>query len=94
MKYFDWDNSKNVLLRARRGVGFEDIVYAILNNQVLDIVRNKSAKYSHQMVCVVNIEDYVYLVPFVEEEEKLFLKTIIPSRKATRDYLVRKNKNG
>jgi hypothetical protein len=73
-------------------VCFEDIILAIQEDRLLDIVEHPAKmKYPHQRMLVIEIEAYAHLVPFVEDEEKLFLKTIIPSRKATRDYLQRKN---
>jgi len=88
MKYFDWDSEKNEWLIQERGISFEEILIAINDGYLLDIVEhaNKS-NYPNQKVFIVEIEDYAYLVPFVEDEEKVFLKTIIPSRKATKKYI-------
>jgi hypothetical protein len=73
---------------AERGVSFEVIAVAIAAGGLLDILAHPNqAKYPHQRVLVVAADEYAYLVPFVEEDDYLFLKTIIPSRKATRDYL-------
>lgn len=82
MKYFDWDEEKNAKLKAERDISFEDIVVAIDKGDLLDIIK----------MFVVNIENYVYVVPFVEDEEKYFLKTIYPSRKLTKKYLFKKEK--
>ena len=88
MKSFAWDDAKNAKLRAERGLGFEDIVFHIERGDVLDILEHPNpSRYAGQRIFVVKREDYVYLVPFVEDEQTVFLKTIIPSRKATRDYL-------
>jgi uncharacterized DUF497 family protein len=88
MKPFRWGPEKNETLKAARGVSFESIVVAIEAGGLLDILAHPNqAKYPRQRVLVVACENYVYLVPFVEEEDYFFLKTIIPSRKATRDYL-------
>jgi uncharacterized DUF497 family protein len=88
MKPFRWSPEKNAALTADRGVSFESIVVAIESGGLLDILTHPNpAKYPGQRVLVVAVDNYVYLVPFVEEEDYLFLKTIIPSRKATRDYL-------
>jgi uncharacterized DUF497 family protein len=80
VKYFAWDDAKNAKLRADRGIGFEDVVFHILEHPNPD-------RYVGQRIFVVQREDYVYLVPFVEDEHSVFLKTIIPSRKATKQYL-------
>ena len=91
MKPFRWPTDKNERLRAGRSVTFERMVIAIESGGLLDvIVHPNRAKYPRQRVFVVTCDGYVYLVPFVEEEDHYFLKTIIPSRKATRDYLSQK----
>lgn len=90
MKPFRWDPEKGDALRAERGMSFETIVVAIESGGLLDVLAHPNvAKYPRQQILVVGYEDYVYLVPYVEEDTYLFLKTIIPSRKATRDYLKR-----
>ena len=87
MKYFDWDDAKNAKLRAERGIGFEEIVFHIERGDLLDILEHPNpARYGGQRMFVVRREDYVSLVPFVEEHT-VFLKTIMPSRKATKEYL-------
>lgn len=88
MKLLNWDSEKNVLLKQERNISFEEIVFWISQGHVLDIVEhpNKS-KYGHQRMMIVEVRDYAYLVPFVENDEEIFLKTIIPSRKATKQYL-------
>jgi hypothetical protein len=88
VKYFAWDDAKNAKLRADRDIGFEDIVFHIERRDLLDILeRPNPERYAGQRIFVVRREDYVYLVPFVEDEHTVFLKTIIPSRKATKQYL-------
>ena len=88
MKPFRWSPEKNEALRADRGVSFERIVIAVESGGLLDILTHPNqAKYPRQRVLVVACDNYAYLVPFVEEEDYFFLKTMIPSRKATRDYL-------
>ncbi len=88
MKPFRWGAQKNESLKSARGVSFERIVVAVESDGLLDIVEHPNkAKYRHQKVLVVTFDGYVYLVPFVEEADHFFLKTVIPSRKATRDYL-------
>jgi uncharacterized DUF497 family protein len=88
VKYFAWDDAKNAKLRKERGIGFEDVVFHIERGDLLDILDHpKPDRYAGQRIFVIQRDAYVYLVPFVEDEQSVFLKTIIPSRKATRDYL-------
>ena len=88
MKPFRWNPGKNEQLKARRGISFEEIVLAVEEGGLRDIlVHPNQRRYPGQVVLVVACRDYVYLVPSVEESEHYFLKTIIPSRKAARDYL-------
>jgi uncharacterized DUF497 family protein len=88
VKYFSWSPEKNRLLQTSRGISFEEVVFHVEKGDVLEILEHPNQeKYSGQRIMVVNIEGYVYLVPFVEDDREVFLKTIIPSRKATRDYL-------
>ncbi len=94
LKYFTWDPEKNEKLKAQRGVSFDEIVLHIERGDVLDILEHPNQeRYEGQRVFVVQIEDYVYLVPFVEENEQVVLKTIIPSRKATKKYLRRETEH-
>ena len=88
MSEFDWDDKKNILLRRTRGVGFEDVVFHIENGDVLDVIRHPNTeRYPGQRILVIEIDGYAYLVPYVKEQSTRFLKTIIPSRKATKEYL-------
>ncbi len=88
MKTFAWNNDKNALLKETREVSFEDVVFYIEKGFLLDILEHPNQeKYPDQRIFVVQIDDYAYLVPFVEDEKEVFLKTIMPSRKATRKYL-------
>ena len=88
MKTFAWDEDKNALLKRERGVSFEEMVFHINSGDLLARLDHPNqAKYAHQKIFVVLIGDYVYMVPFVEDEEKYFLKTIIPSRKLKREYI-------
>ena len=88
VKHFAWDLDKNELLRRERGVSFEEVVFHIENGDILDILDNPNKeKYGHQRIFIIDIEGYAYVVPFVESETELFLKTIIPSRKMTLKYL-------
>jgi len=92
MDYYKWDYQKNVKIKAERGVSFEHVVMHIERGDVLDLfVHPNQEKYPNQQIIVVEINEYAYLVPFVESSKGKFLKTIIPSRKATRDYLGGKN---
>ncbi|HCJ11488.1 MAG: toxin [Verrucomicrobia bacterium GWF2_51_19] len=86
MKHFNWSEEKNLWLEENRGISFDDIVFYMSEGFLIDTVRNKKP-YAHQEVFLVNIEDYIYLIPFVESETEIFLKTIIPSRKAIKKYL-------
>src|SRR4029434_2628278 len=88
VKYFDWDDAKNAKLRAERGLGFEDIVFHIERGDLLDILEHPNSKrYAGQRIFVGRRETNSYLVPCVEDEHTVFLKTIIPSRKTTKQYL-------
>lgn len=87
MKIYNWNAEKNEQLIVERGISFEEIVFYIENNGLLaDIAHPNSQDYSHQRIFIVAIESYVYLVPYVENKDELFLKTIIPSRKFTKIY--------
>ena len=87
MKYFTWDVAKNEKLKVERDISFEEVVFYVERGHLLDILEIPKKKYQGQRIFVVQIENYVYLVPFVEGEKEIFLKTVIPSRKATRRYL-------
>lgn len=88
MKHLNWNDDKNQKLRKGRGVSFEEIQIAIELGGVLDTFDHPNQKcYPGQKIMVVEINRYAYLVSFVEDEEKYFLKTIFPSRKATKKYL-------
>lgn len=91
MKFFDWSEEKNALLKLERDVSFEDIVVAVESGQLLDILEHPNKeKYQNQSILVVNVNNYAYLVPYVENETSVFLKSIIPSRKATKQYIIEK----
>lgn len=93
MKYFDWDEKKNELLKSKRSISFEDVVDAIDNGRVIvKLSHPNKSRYPNQKMYIVNINKYAYIVPFVEDEEKYFLKTIFPSRKMTKKYITRKEK--
>ncbi len=88
MKYYSWDSEKNRRLKAERKVCIEEAVFCIERGLLLDIVEPPyQERYAGQRIFIVKIRGYACLVPFVETERDVFLKTIIPSHKATRDYL-------
>jgi len=94
MKPFRWNHEKNEALKIERRISFEEIALAIGASGLLDELRHPNTeKYPNQSVFVVALDGYVYLVPYVEEPDYYFLKTVIPSRKATRDYLLRSKQN-
>ncbi len=94
MKPFRWNHEKNETLKIERSISFEEIVLAIEADGLLDELRHPNPeKYPNQSVFVVALDEYVYLVSYVEEPDYYFLKTVIPSRKATRDYLLRSKPN-
>lgn len=91
MKYFDWNALKNEQLKIERGIGFEEIIVAINEGKILDtLIHPEQKKYPGQRIYVIQINEYAYLIPFIEDEEKVFLKTIFPSRKATKKYIINK----
>jgi hypothetical protein len=88
MTRIDWSDEKNEWLTRVRGISFEDILYHLTHGGLLDIIRHTNPeRYPGQMILVVKVEEYVYLVPFVRSDNIIFLKTIIPSRKMTGKYL-------
>jgi len=92
MKVFSWNSEKNEILINERNISFEDIIVNINLGNELDIYDHPNQqKYPNQKISVVQVEDYVYLVPYIENDEEIFLKTIIPSRKATKQYIGEKN---
>ena len=89
MKYFDWDESKNQTLQQERNISFEQVIVAINEGNILKIItHHNQKKYPNQHIFVIEINDYAYLVPYAEDDKKIFLKTIIPSRKATKQFLI------
>jgi uncharacterized DUF497 family protein len=86
-KTFNWNSDKNQLLVQERGISFERIVFEISSGNELAVLEHPNQeRYQGQKILMVQVDDYVYAVPFVESETEFFLKTIIPSRKATRQY--------
>lgn len=82
-----WDTAKNQKLKTERNISFEEILVCLENRQILAIIQNPNKKYRNQSIFVVELRHYVYYVPFVKAGEDLFFKTIIPSRKLTKEYL-------
>jgi len=92
MKPFRWSPDKNDLLKQERGVSFEDITVAVEAGALLEIVPHQnSKKYPRQKIMVVEVAGYAFLVLFVEEDDHFFLKTIVPSRKATRGFIAKES---
>jgi uncharacterized DUF497 family protein len=90
-KPFRWDPDKNEHLVLERGISFERVTVAVENGDLLQVVQHpNTAKYPRQKIMIVGVDGYAYLIPFVEETDYLFLKTIIPSRKATREFIAGK----
>jgi hypothetical protein len=86
-KIYNWSAAKNEMLVRERGISFERIVFEIsMGNEVAMVMHPNQDRYPGQMISVVEVDDYVYLVPFFETESEIFLKTIIPSRNATRQF--------
>lgn len=86
-RIFNWSPEKNQLLLRERGITFERIVFEIASGNELAVLEHPNQEtYPGQRISIVQVDDYVYAVPFVETETEIFLKTIIPSRKATRQY--------
>ncbi|MFA4920214.1 MAG: hypothetical protein WC581_13335 [Thermodesulfovibrionales bacterium] len=88
MKVFRWDNEKNELLKNSRGVCFEQVVILMEREDILETIEHPNQnKYPGQKIATVMIDDYAYLVPYVQKSDEIFLRTIIPSRKATNKYM-------
>lgn len=87
-RLYEFSEEKNILLKKSRGVSFEDVLEAIQKGNILDDIEHPSSKRSQQRVLVIKIKNYVYAVPYVENDQgTIFLKTIYPSRKLTKSYL-------
>lgn len=88
MSAFNWSDDKNEMLARTRHACFEDVVICIQNGHVLDVIRHPNRdRYPGQNIIVLNVDGYVWLVPYVKQKGVRFLKTIMPSRKATREYM-------
>jgi uncharacterized DUF497 family protein len=88
MKFINWSSDKNRKLIEERGISFENIIFYLQSGCLLDDIEHPNrSKHPHQKIFIVEIDGYAYLVPYVEDSEEIFLKTVIPSRKATKHYL-------
>ena len=87
MKAIRWNPAKNEKLKRKRGTTFEEVVYHIEQGDVIDITEHPNqTRYPGQQIYVIRMHEYIYLVPFIETDDEIFLKTIIPSRKAVKEY--------
>ena len=91
-KRIQWDLAKNIKLKQERGISFDEVLVCVENQRILDVRNHPSKKYEHQMVLIIEVNGYIYYVPYVEDENGIFLKTIIPSRQLTKKYLKEKAK--
>ncbi len=88
MKFYNWNAEKNERLKGERNISFEEVIFHIQNGDEIDVYDHPNQeRYPNQKISVVIIEEYAYLVPYIESDTEIFLKTIIPSRKATKKYL-------
>jgi uncharacterized DUF497 family protein len=88
MKRYNWNQEKNEILKTERNISFEEIIFHIEKGDELDVYPHPNqVRYPNQKISVVAVNEYAYLVPYVESENEIFLKTIIPSRKATKKYI-------
>lgn len=87
MKPYSWNTEKNNWLKENRNISFEEVVLAIGQHQIKEVYEHPNQdKYPGQKIYEIEVNDYIYLVPFIDAETEYFLKTIIPSRKATKKY--------
>jgi uncharacterized DUF497 family protein len=92
---FRWNIEKNDLLKKERGVCFEDVVTQIYEDNVLDIIKHPNEeKYPGQKIYIILLQNYVHMIPFVKDEDEIFLKTIVPSRKMNKIYKGKHHENG
>ena len=88
LKTLRWNIEKNTILLIERGITFEIVAEIIKDGKILEVIEHPNQKkYPNQNIMIINISNYIYMVPYVETESELFLKTIIPSRKLTKLYL-------
>ena len=89
---FDWDNGKNETLKSERNISFERVVVEIESGFVLDILKHPNAKkYPNQILIIIEIDNYAWVVPAIENKDTFFFKTAYPSRKYTNTYLSEAN---
>lgn len=92
MDIFRWNTEKNEILAKERGITFEEVVQRIADGaQIVETDHPNQKKYPNQKILIVDVAGYAYLVPCIKENDGYFLKTIIPSRKATKKYLRNQN---
>ena len=85
---YKWNPDKNELLKRTRGISFEQVVLHIEQGDLIDIIDHPDQiKHNGQMILFVRIRNYMFAVPFIKDGNDWFLKTIMPSRKATKKYL-------
>ena len=84
MKYLNWNSDKNEILKRERGISFEEIAFLIESGHIIEIEKNPGRP--NQNIYILEIESYAYIVPFVENDKEIFLKTAFPSRKFTKQY--------
>ena len=84
MKYINWSSEKNEILKRERGISFEEIAFLIESGHIIGIEENPG--HSNQKIYVLEIENYAFIVPFVENDKEIFLKTAFPNRKYTKRY--------
>jgi len=96
MKIFDWDERKNEKLKKERGISIEEVILCIQEGKVLAILEHPNPqRYKGQKLVIIEIENYAYVVPYEERGDTIYLKTVFPSRKYTKIYLMRrKGKDG
>ena len=88
MNLFDWNDEKNEWLKRERGLTFEDVIFHLTHDGLLDTIEHPNQKqYPGQRLFIINVDEYACIVPFVEDDDVIFLKAIIPSRKMTKLYL-------
>ncbi|MBF0377330.1 MAG: BrnT family toxin [Desulfamplus sp.] len=94
MSFYRWNTDKNLWLKKERGISFEEIVWHIEHGYLLDdLAHPNQEKYPEQRIMIIKVKDYAFIVPYVENEDGVFLKTVIPNRKATREYITERIKN-
>ncbi len=84
MKYLNWNIEKNEILKRERGISFEEIACLIESGQIVTVEKNQGR--SNQSIYILNIENYAFVVPFIETENEISLKTVFPSRKYTKRF--------